>query len=105
MSRVDKTVHPWMKSKVALREKVVEILNKQHSRDKKVLSQLLNENPWLVDEYIKTGENYGTAKDIVVAMYKTNAENWGVRGLSVKIVRNSARVVKTIMAKIGGISI
>ena len=105
MSRVDKTVHPWMKSKVELREKVIEILNKQHVNNKKILSSLLNENPWIVDEYIKTGESYGTAKDIVVSLYKTNAENWGVRGLSLKIVRNSARTVKSIMAKIGGISI
>ena len=104
MSRVDKTTHPWIKSKVELREKVIEILNKQHVNNKKILSSLLNENPWIVDEYIKTGEAYGTAKDIVVSIYKTTAENWGVRG-SLKIVRNSARTVKSIMAKIWGISL
>ena len=105
MSRINQTIHPWMKAKVELREKVIEILNKQHVNNKKILSSLLNENPWIVDEYIKTGEAYGVAKDILVSIYKTNSENWGVRGLSLKIVRNSARTVKAIMAKIGGISV
>ena len=91
---------PWNKSRANLKAKVNEILKKQQATNRKLLNDLIKENPVIVDKFIAEGEDWTVPKDIACALFQRSQEAWSPIGCSTTTKRKSKSFVNFILGKL-----